>query len=278
MRAEYKIYDPVSGLSARIAPDYGGMITHITMQGKELLYLNETLLECAPINAGGIPILFPFSGKTKDDAYMLEGKKYYMPRHGLVKNKSFAVERYENNRIILWTENERAAKSRNYPYDFQLKLIYEVKGNILGMQMEITNFSEREMPHYLGWHPYFRISKRSNAYFKHHMNVHYDHVNIRDDKVQQEIDLVKDLDDVYCLPDKNEFIFGDKKEGYEVKCATDKAYQTLVVFNEKEGSICVEPWCGIPDSINLNRMVKYIQPGETVSYPLTMEINFTSFI
>ena len=81
--------------------------------------------------AGGMPILFPFPSKTKDDAYQFKGKQYHMPMHGLVKNDVFAVGETGENRARLWLENSPSWKAQYYPFDFRLEVEYRREKNSL---------------------------------------------------------------------------------------------------------------------------------------------------
>jgi hypothetical protein len=61
-------------------------------------------------------------------------------------------------------------------------------------------------------------------------------------------------------------------DGYEVCCKMDVAYGTIVVYTGKPESVCIEPWCGIPDSIHNGRMVEWIPAGESRDYTLEYQL------
>ncbi len=61
-------------LRALIAPNNGGMAARLSIDGKDVFFFDERMAENAPLKAGGAPILFPFAGKTKNDAYALGGR------------------------------------------------------------------------------------------------------------------------------------------------------------------------------------------------------------
>jgi len=52
----------------------------------------------------------------------------------------------------------------------------------------------------------------------------------------------------------------------------DDAHNVAVVWTGKKGAVCIEPWCGLPDSINNGRFVRYVQPGDTAKYTVELEI------
>lgn len=272
MRDTYTIKDKNSGLKVSVLPDYGGMVSGISLGGKELLYLDERTVESSPITAGGIPILFPFAGKTAKDSYIIDGKKYHMPMHGLVKNICFAVESHKENEIWLYTDGSKAFKDRHYPFDYTLKAGYIAEGTSVHIREEITNHSEKSMPHSIGWHPYFKTTDKTKLSLEHFMTVHYDYTERKDEEAKKSIDLSRSLDHVYTMPEKAEFTFTNEADRYEVQCMTASEYRTFVIYNGKEGSTCIEPWCGLPDSANSGRMLEWIGPSETKRYEWEMKI------
>lgn len=272
MRQTYKIEDAQSGLQVSVLPEYGGMISGISYQGREILSMDESCIESSPVTAGGIPILFPFPGKTKDDSYRLYDHTYYMPIHGLVKNACFAVEEYKEKEIVLYTGSNRASIQRNYPFEYELKARYQVEGNSVLIQADITNRSEQKMPHCIGWHPYFKTTDRSKASIQHFMDVHYNYVDEKDEETIEDIDLSKSWDDVFTTPRQTEFLLKNEADRYTVRCVTAPEYRTIVLYNGKENSTCIEPWCGIPNSIRLSRMLEWVEPLETKSYQWEIQI------
>jgi galactose mutarotase-like enzyme len=116
------------GLCAKVAPDNGGMVAQVSVDGADTLMLNEAVLETTPMSAGGAPVLFPFPSRTRDDAYRLDGQVFAMPMHGLVKNAAFAVKRAAEKSVTLWIDGSASQKQANYPFDYTLEITYEVRG------------------------------------------------------------------------------------------------------------------------------------------------------
>lgn len=265
-------------IRAEVVPEHGGMVSQIWLHGREILHINRVILETAPMAAGGIPILFPFSSRTKDDCYVLDGKTYYMPMHGLVKNDCFAIKSTAEDRIVLWLENSPSWKVQNYPFDFHLEVEYQLKGDQLTTVFRITNKSEQAMPHYLGWHPFFKSTDKRRIQVKHDMQVHYDYQAHIDQELCVLDDLSKEWDDVFHSPVNGSFLVENAADQYQVQCETDEEFDVLVVCSLIQGSVCVEPWCGLPDSINTGRLLKWIQPGETKEYTVRMKLKETTIL
>lgn len=251
-------------IRAEVVPAHGGMIAQIWLKGKELLHLDRGVLETAPMAAGGMPILFPFSSKTRDDSYVLDGKTYYMPMHGLVKNDGFAVKCAEADRVTLWVENSPSWKAGYYPFDFHLEVEYQLQGSALTVTFRITNKSQKAMPHSLGWHPFFKSTDKQRIRLEQDMQIHYDYKEHVDGSMCQLEDLSRFWDDVFHTPVKGGFLLENQADGYKIQCEPDEVFDAMVVCSWVQESMCVEPWCGLPDSINTGRLLKWIQPGETM--------------
>lgn len=266
------IHNEDRSLTAEVLPEFGGMITRLQVERRDVLYLDETGFPDSPFTAGGIPVLFPFAGKTKNDTYEIEGKKFYMPKHGLVKNRAFSIKDQTESTVTLWVKEDEVLLSRNYPFFHTLEISYQIIKDTLIITARIENYSRQPMPHALGWHPYFKTSNRKHIKLIHHMEVHYDYVHEKDLQSPDSIELDKDWDDIFCEPKIGEYSLVNPLDGYELRCIMDKSYKTIVVYTGKPGSVCVEPWCWIPDSINHGRMLEWIPAGKSMDYVLKYQL------
>ena len=262
-------------LQAEISPDYGGMVTTLKIEGKDVLFFDEAKAASSPVSAGGIPILFPFAGKTASDRYEADGKVYYMPMHGLVKNRSFSVRDQGPDYVELWAGNDAAAMERNYPFAYELIIFYQITKESLLIKIKIKNNSEKVLIHGLGWHPYFKASDLSAVKLKHNMKTQYDYIACEDLNAEENLDLTKPLDHVFCNSVSNEYRLDNLKDGYSVVCQMDPSYRSLVIYNGTPGSICIEPWCGIPNTANNRRFLEEILPGWSQEYSLNFMIERT---
>jgi galactose mutarotase-like enzyme len=155
------------------------------VDGRDALSRDEGEVSASFCRSGGIPVLFPFAGRSGDDSYR-----------------------------ITW--------------------------DVLALAARVENGSRRPMPHALGWHPYFRASDRTR--------------------------LDRDWDDVFREPSIREFSFENPADGCALRCAMDNASRSIVVYTGSAGSVCIEPWCGVPDSINNGRQIQWIPPGQSMEY------------
>ena len=267
----FQIGDSRARLQADILPEYGGMVARLRVDGTEVLRLDESLLNGSPMLAGGMPLMFPFPSKTRGDTYHIGGKPYYMPFHGIVKNRSFAVKSVDADSATLWIDAGQSTRESNYPFDFLFEVEYRLDEKGLTAAASITNRSASPMPHCLGWHPYFLATDKRRLRFRHNMDGKYDYVACRDVGTVRDMDLSQTWDDVFFAPAKCEFTLQNDADGYAVRCEWDKRHQVLVVCTTTPDSVCVEPWCGLPDSINNGRFVQWIGPLATETYWMRIE-------
>lgn len=253
-------------LAADILPCHGGMVSQIYLERHSVLHVDDAVLETAPMAAGGMPLLFPFSGKTQDDRYDLDGREYYMPMHGLVKNAAFAVKDQQTDCVTLWIESSPAWISQCYPFDFHLEVQYRVEGMSLFSSATVSNRSSSPMPHYMGWHPFFKASDKTGMTLRYDMTAQYDYHSHTDRAAPHALSLGSYLDDVFHIPRSNGFTLAAPADGYVVECIPDPVFQALVVCSWVEDSMCVEPWCGLPDAINNRRLLSWIPPHAAQTY------------
>lgn len=244
-----------------IAPDNGGMIAQILVGEVPVLKLGEAALDITPMSAGGCPILFPFAGKVSGDSYDWNGKTYTMPVHGLVKNSPFAVRYQDQEKVILWRSSCRS-EAGNYPFDYDLELEYRLKEGVLYTIARIRNHSSEPMPHAMAWHPYFKATQKEKIHLRHHMQTHYDYIRSVDEPAIRNLNLADRYDDVFHTPAEPGFSLENPVDGYGVCCVSDDHYSVMVVCSWLDGAVCIEPWCGIPDSIKNGRFLQFVPPGQ----------------
>lgn len=268
-----RIHDKNNILCGEIYPDYGGMLGHLRYRGKDILYLDEQMLPLSPLLAGGCPVLFPFPSKTAEDHYRLNGRDYSMPFHGLVKYGTFAAGQISEESASIYTTGSEVTKKENYPFDFKLTLTYKIENeSTLLMQTCVENLSDTDLPHYFGWHPYFSASVRE------------------DFKLAMDFENYIDYSDGQChlapaMPSFNsrtDYLFNGKKgssmainntaDGYRVLMTMDEPFKAIIVCTRFDNCICVEPWMGLPDSINSGRFVQWVKPHSYKEYNVGMKI------
>ncbi|HHW47567.1 MAG TPA: hypothetical protein GXX14_02990 [Clostridiaceae bacterium] len=265
--------DRLSDLTATIYPDHGGLVGKLAIGEVNVLKLDESKLGVANVLAGGIPILFPFASKTTNDRYTLNGKEYHMPVHGFVKDTPFAVEEVTENSAVLWMESSNSLMASCYPFSFVFKVKYTVKNSTLNIEATLINNSGEDMPHSLGWHPYYATSNKEALEFYQSYQRYYDYINCCYGEHNKPINLTEELNNVYCDPVEQSFSLKNKADGYSITQRFDPEYKTLVVFTLLPDAVCLEPWIGIPDSINRGEYLSIVRANSARTYSLMLEVN-----
>ena len=81
------------------------------------------------------PILFPFVGKTFNNRYIYKEQTYQMKtQHGFARDMEF--EQIGENSYVLKSNKETLKK---FPFEFELYVAYEVKGNRVITKYKIIN-------------------------------------------------------------------------------------------------------------------------------------------
>lgn len=102
------------------------------------------------------PILFPFIGRSNENSYLLNGQKYAMKQHGFLRDYDFALEEVKKDSAVL-TFVSNAETLEVYPYDFTVRISYQLQGKQLLISYAITNNTDQEMYYSLGFHPAFNL-------------------------------------------------------------------------------------------------------------------------
>lgn len=113
------------------------------------------------------PILFPAIGKSNDDSYLIDGKKYSMNQHGFARDHFFeAVAQTDDNSVTL-TQRATDETKKDYPFAYRLTVTYTLTDSGLTAAFEVANedtLPKTQMPFALGFHPGFALSEPLEKY------------------------------------------------------------------------------------------------------------------
>ena len=131
------------------AAEHGAELKSVKKNGREYLW-------CADPKYWGrtSPVLFPFVGSVRDGKYSLGDKEYPMGQHGFARDMDFALES-KSDCTATFKLVSSAQTREKYPYDFELKITYELNGSSVKVIWEVKNESETEMHFSIGAHPAF---------------------------------------------------------------------------------------------------------------------------
>ena len=102
------------------------------------------------------PNLFPFIGRLTNNSYQYLGKTYPMGIHGFAAAKEFQVVCQEEDLLVLELASDEEIK-KSYPFDFCLRIRYQLKGDTVNIGFTVENKGHCTMPFGIGGHPGFNV-------------------------------------------------------------------------------------------------------------------------
>src|SRR5450755_31524 len=102
------------------------------------------------------PVLFPIIGNLKNNSYFYQGKSYQLPRHGFSRDMEFEVEK-QNPKEITFLLKSNAETKKNYPFDFEFRIRYQLLGDELSTEYMVSNTGTGILYFSVGGHPAFRL-------------------------------------------------------------------------------------------------------------------------
>ena len=146
---------------AELVPSRGGLLTRLRFGTDDVLFLDESTLADPTKNVrGGIPVLFPVSGKLPENKYAIDGSEFSLKQHGFARNKPWRVVEREFSdhlaRVTIALSDDDGTRAV-YPFAFELRMSYTLFAAELRLDVALENRDTRPLPHQLGFHPYFRV-------------------------------------------------------------------------------------------------------------------------
>jgi galactose mutarotase-like enzyme len=257
----------------------GGLKVGIIAKGAELKSLVnksngvEHIWQADPdFWAKSSPVLFPIVGGLNDGLYHYKGSVYKLPRHGFARDNVFEIVNKSSQEVVLsFKSNEETLKG--YPFDFELRLIYTLLENELEVAYEVINRGEELMYFSIGAHPAFSVPFAKNeSYNDYSLSFEKDEtlnqwplnseglietkpfeVNLKN----KEIPLSKKLfyKDALVYKDlKSESIILESSKSDHYLKFRFNDFPFFGIWAAKDANfVCLEPWCGIADSVSHNQ-------------------------
>lgn len=250
-------------ITAEISPDVPGFVRSLCFLGKEILWSAPERND--PIEAGGIPLLFPFPGTTAGGCWRYGGASYPMPVHGFLKELPLRVTAWNGRSIRMLAEPGKRELAA-YPFEFQLNIRCRVEKMTFQMHFQLENRSGKTMPYALGIHPYFRMTDAASARLCLHADCEQDYLQGRMLSAPPDVVLTEPTDRVLCALETPAFVLENPTDGYRFTCRFDETFDTLTVYNGEPGAVCVEPWTSLVNTANTGARMLYLRPGQTVNH------------
>lgn len=161
------------GDSFSIVPAFGANLLDLKFNNISVLDGYQTPEELVKNSWSKNIILFPFPNRLRDGQYTHEGVTYKFDInnadtqnaiHGFSKDVPMTVANVttdaQEGSITCEYQHDGAHKA--YPFKFIFKITFILRGSALEIEMQFTNHENKPIPVGLGWHPYFRISEKSD--------------------------------------------------------------------------------------------------------------------
>ena len=234
--------------------------------------------------AGRSPVLFPIVGTLKHDTYYHNGKKYHLPRHGFARNMMFEKTSAEKHSVGFSLKSSADTLDR-YPFPFQLEVIHRLSGPMISVRYRVTNTGSDTMYFSIGGHPAFCIPfekglKYSDYYFEFSDEENAGRWPLSHEGLveamptpllehRRKLPLNRDLF-------VNNAIILKRLNSKTVRLKTDRSphglefhfggFPFLGLWSAKDANfVCIEPWCGLADSVNADQQLIHKEGIEILS-------------
>lgn len=207
------------------------------------------------------PVLFPFVCNFTSKKYTACGKEYKSPsNHGFARDSVFDVVCSDENSITYKLSQSEATKA-TYPYDFNLFIIYSVKGNAISVLYSVENTDDKDIYFYIGGHPGFNCPINNEGSFDD-WYIEYDkNENIRQTNPDIDRDILINESRLSLSRElfKYDVILKDNPASKAITLRSEKSKRSVRLeysdgeciavwspYNENATFVCLEPWSSVP--------------------------------
>jgi len=222
------------------------------------------------------PLLFPIVGTLKDHTYYYQDKSYTLGRHGFARDMEFKVEEQGPDTITLLLLSNEETRG-NYPFEFELRVIYRLAPNGLATTYEVKNNSEEDIWFSIGGHPAFNVPLvEGTAYTDYYLEFEEKETAPRwpiSDQGLISTPPEELLVNTNKLPLEKSLFYRDALvfKGLTSTTVTLKSDKTarglefdfadfpfLGIWGFRDADfVCIEPWCGIADSTGADQQLTH---------------------
>jgi galactose mutarotase-like enzyme len=234
------------------------------------------------------PVLFPIVGTLKENTYKYNDHAFTLSRHGFARDKMFTVTNQQNDSITFSIESDEATLAV-YPFHFIFSVIYTLNNDELTVAYLIQNRGRETMLFSVGGHPAFKVPLAEGTSYEDYKLVFEKEENAgrwpisKDGLIEKSSQLLLNGTNVLSL--RKELFSEDALvlKGLQssfVKLVSDKSqygirfsfpgFPYLGLWAAPGADfLCIEPWCGIADSVDSNQQLEHkegilrLQPART---------------
>lgn len=243
------------------------------------------------------PLLFPIVGTLKANTYYYQAKPYTLSRHGFARDREFAVEAQDAGSITFLLKSDAETK-KNYPFEFELRVIYRLKPEGFSTTYHVTNPASNPLYFSVGGHPAFRLPLAPGTGYPDYY-LEFDKVEnaprwpiSRDGLIETQPQPL--LENTATLPLKKELFAKDAlvfkhpaSSGVAIRSAKTQRglkmdfpdFPFLGIWAAPNADfVCIEPWCGIADPVDSNQQyaekegIQRLEGGQKFERTWTLEV------
>lgn len=243
---------------------------------------------------GKNPTLFPLVGNTYSKTYEINGKRYEMKNHGLIRYAVLQGTQLDD-KVIMELDSDEDTLSK-YPFPFHYEVEYTLKDNVLTIVYHITNTGSQEMPFTFGLHPGFNCPLCEGERFEDYTLRFSNPEQLKqlvfdvDKKEPYQIEEVS-LQEIPCDYDLIEkyatLVYEGAKSAYVTLQGKQHGvrvsligYPYVAFWTSGKGApfICLEPWYGHADFSEVKEDFYHregtmiLSPGKTFTTSYTIEV------
>lgn len=218
------------------------------------------------------PVLFPIVGELKDGKFSYDGCDYNLPRHGFARDKKFEVRDATSTSVLFTLKNDEESL-KVYPFMFIFQVKFEIKSNTLSCKYIVQNTDVKTILFSVGGHPAFRVPFNDDLQYEDY-NLKFNNDNVLKRYLLKNGLVTDETETIYLknqsLPLQHSLFYNDAivlkdLTSTEINIQTTK--DTCIKFKFEEfpyfgiwaakdaNFVCLEPWCGIADSLNHNNLL-----------------------
>lgn len=220
------------------------------------------------------PILFPIVGRLKENKTLIEDKIYNINQHGFARDMDFDLISIDKKSITYKLTSDERSKEI-YPYNFNLFISYTIIDEKVKVTWKVENIDSQEIYFSIGGHPAFNISSPENLInyyieFKCRKNVnkinlegpYYGEIEeieslsileLNSGVFENDAIIYTNIDEISLKSSKEEFYINVNIKDFPLVGIWTPYYKDT---NSTAPFICIEPWYGLADSADSNKVYK----------------------
>lgn len=242
----------------------GAELKSLIFNGREYIWRGDE-----KIWGASAPILFPICSALKENTYFYGGEAYKIGMHGFAVNSEFAVESKTDFSVTFLLASNAESK-KIYPFDYELRITYELIQNRLSVAYSVKNSGSCPMYFSIGAHEGYYCPDGAEKYDvifpvkqdlyscttagglltdkKIKIADYTDVLPVRYDYFKNEALIFDDLK-------SNTAVLKNRESGRGIKLSFEGFDYFLIWSLPNAPFICLEPWCGISDTTDTTQQL-----------------------